>query len=83
MAAQIIDGKALAAKIRDEIKREVQELNTDGIYPGLAVILVGEDPASQIYVRNKHRACQGLGIKSWQYNLPATTSQQEPVDSRC
>jgi len=80
VAAQIIDGKALAAKIRDEIKREVQELNTDGIYPGLAVILVGEDPASQIYVRNKHRACQGLGIKSWQYNLPATTSQQELVD---
>lgn len=80
MGAQIIDGKALAAKIRDEVKREVQELNIGGIYPGLAVILVGEDPASQIYVRNKHRSCQELGIKSWQYNLPATTSQQELVD---
>ncbi|HEY8343937.1 MAG TPA: tetrahydrofolate dehydrogenase/cyclohydrolase catalytic domain-containing protein, partial [Bacillota bacterium] len=63
MGAQIIDGKALAAKIRDEVKREVQELNIGGIYPGLAVILVGEDPASQIYVRNKHRSCQELGIK--------------------
>lgn len=80
MGTQIIDGKALAAKIKEEIKRKVQELNTGGIYPGLAVILVGEDPASQIYVRNKHRSCQELGIKSWQYNLPATTTQQELVD---
>ena len=80
MGAQIIDGKALAARVKDEIKRKVQELNAGGVYPGLAVILVGEDPASQIYVRNKHRACEELGIKSWQHHMPATTTQDELVD---
>lgn len=70
--AQIIDGKAIAAQIRSEVKEEVARLN---IRPGLAVVLVGEDPASQVYVRNKSRACEEVGFFSQVYRLPAETSQ--------
>lgn len=64
MAGQIIDGKAIAGKKREELKQAVEELKAKGITPGLAVILVGDDPASQTYVRNKQRACKEVGIYS-------------------
>ena len=72
-----IDGKAIAAALRAEIAAEVTELKQKGITPGLAVILVGDDPASQTYVRNKGKACEEVGFYSEQINLPATTTQEE------
>ena len=72
-----IDGKAISAALRGEIAAEVVELKKQGITPGLAVILVGEDPASQTYVRNKQKACEEVGFHGEQINLPATTTQEE------
>lgn len=78
MTAQLIDGKAMATDIRAQIKDEVEALVAQGNRrPALAVILVGSDPASQIYVRNKHRACENCGIKSLAYELDASVSQDE------
>ncbi len=78
MTAQIIDGKAISEKIREQIKQEVSELfKLHQIQPGLAVVLVGEDPASQIYVRNKAKACEKVGIQSFPYHLPADTSAEQ------
>ena len=77
MSAKIIDGKAVAAQCRSELKTQVDALKAEGIIPGLAVILVGEDPASQVYVRNKHKACTELGIHSEQYTLPENTDREE------
>ena len=72
---QIIDGKALAADIRAELKTRVDKLVAIGHRPGLAVILVGEDPASQVYVRNKIRACADTGIKSLEFRMPVETTE--------
>ena len=80
MSAKIIDGKQVAARCREELKQQVAALRARGIIPGLAVILVGEDPAAQVYVRNKHRACEELGIHSEQYTLPADTDRQTLLD---
>ena len=77
MAAKILDGKATAESLRQEQARRVAELKARGITPGLAVVLVGENPASQTYVRNKERACQAVGIYSEVHRLPQSTSQQE------
>ena len=77
MAAQILDGKSLAAQIRAEIKRKVSELAQRGIRPGLAVILAGDDPASGVYVRNKVRACEETGVRSMLIELPASVSEAE------
>ncbi len=78
MPAKIIDGKRIAADLRQTIRNRVQKrLENDQQAPGLAVILVGEDPASQVYVRNKRRGCEETGIISKAYDLPASTSQQE------
>lgn len=77
MSAKIIDGKAVAAGCRAELKKQVETLKAAGITPGLAVVLVGEDPASQVYVRNKHKACDELGIYSEQYTLPESTGREE------
>ena len=71
---KIIDGKALAASMRAELKNKIAQSK---IVPGLAVVIVGEDPASQIYVRNKIKACEELGIRSYSYALPATASQED------
>ena len=74
----IIDGKAISATIRGEIAEKVKALKTEkGIVPGLAVIIVGEDPASKVYVRNKHRACEEVGFASFGYELPAETTEEE------
>ena len=76
--AIIIDGKAVSAKLRAELKEQVAELKSQkGITPGLAVILVGEDPASTVYVRNKHRACEEVGMYSAVYRLPESTTESE------
>lgn len=78
---QIIDGKDIAAKTRLRIKEETTKLvDITGITPGLAVILVGDDPASAVYVRNKTRDCLEVGFKSYEHILPASTSQQELLD---
>lgn len=78
MSAQIIDGKAIAAKIREGIARDVEKLvSSGGPRPGLATVLVGENPASQTYVRMKRKACDELGIDSYGYELDATASQEE------
>jgi methylenetetrahydrofolate dehydrogenase (NADP+)/methenyltetrahydrofolate cyclohydrolase len=75
VVAQILDGKKLATDVRANIAQEIEQLKTKGIIPGLAVVLVGEDPASQVYVRNKEQACQTVGINSFMYRLPADTNQ--------
>ena len=74
MTAQIIDGKLLAQKLRGEWKLRADRLNAAGIAPGLAAVLVGDDPASKIYVRNKIRACHEMGIRSEEHALPADTT---------
>jgi methylenetetrahydrofolate dehydrogenase (NADP+) / methenyltetrahydrofolate cyclohydrolase len=77
MTAQRIDGKAIAAQVRQQIARRVEARHADGKRtPGLAVILVGDDPASHVYVSNKHRACEQAGILSFKHALPNDTSQQ-------
>ncbi|MBQ2700047.1 MAG: bifunctional methylenetetrahydrofolate dehydrogenase/methenyltetrahydrofolate cyclohydrolase FolD [Clostridia bacterium] len=77
MSAQLIDGKLLSSAVKERIKKQVDLLKTHNIYPGLAVILVGEDPASQIYVRNKERGCEEVGIRSVSVRLPEETTQEE------
>ena len=77
MTAQIIDGKQVAAEMRAELKAEVVKLKEQGIVPGLAVVLVGEDPASKSYVTAKERACEDMGIFSDDNRLDADTSQAE------
>ena len=77
MAAQIIDGKQVAADIRAELKQEVARLKEQGIIPGLGVVLVGEDPASVSYVTGKERTCEELGIYSDHHHLPVETSQAD------
>lgn len=77
MSAQLIDGKLLSSAVKERIKKKVDLLKTHNILPGLAVILVGEDPASQIYVRNKERGCEEVGIRSVSVRLPEETTQEE------
>ncbi len=74
MTAQLIDGKALAARIREDLAKEVAQMQVE---PNLAVIIVGDDPASHVYVRNKGKAADGCGIKSTTDMLPAETTQEE------
>ena len=77
MPARIISGKAIAAEMRAELKPQVVELKQRGITPGLAVVLVGEDPASQVYVRMKAKACEKLGMYSETITLPEATTEDE------
>ena len=79
--ATIIDGKATAAQLRAEIAAETAALKEQGVTPGLAVILVGDDPASHTYVRNKQRACAEVGFYSEQISLPADTAAQTLLDT--
>lgn len=79
MATTIIDGKEVSQRIRESLKAEIAELTAAGRTPGLAVVLVGEDPASQVYVGSKVRACEELGIYSQKWALPAETTQEELV----
>ncbi len=76
----ILDGKAVAARLRAEMKQQVEQLKAQGITPGLAILLVGEDHASQVYIRNKRRACEELGIHSELHSLPEQTTQEELLE---
>ncbi len=78
--AKLLKGKEVSARIKAELSGEVEELKKQGINPGLAVIIVGEDPASQVYVRNKERACEECGIYSEKYALPEATTQEELLE---
>ncbi len=73
----LIDGKAVSLQVKQQVKNECDELKAKGITPGLAVIIVGDDPASQVYVRNKEKACEECGFYSVKYALPAQTTQDE------
>ncbi len=78
MTAQIIDGKNIAKQLRAELRETVNAKVNQGFRrPGLAVVLVGSDPASQVYVRNKRKACEDVGIRSFAYDLPESTTQDE------
>ena len=77
MSAVRMGGKALSAKVRGSILAETEALKKQGVTPGLAVIIVGNDPASEIYVRNKERACEQCGFYSEKYALPEETTQEE------
>ena len=80
MTAVLLDGKSLSREIEDDLKNRVEKLNNKGIEPHLAVILVGDDPASHVYVRNKENACKRTGIKSTKIILPSSTSEKEVLD---
>ena len=73
----IIDGKAVSKAVRERVAKETAQLKEKGITPGLAVIIVGEDPASQVYVRNKEKACEEVGFFSEKFALPESTTQEE------
>ena len=75
--ANIIDGKAVSAQVKEDIRLEVEALKEQGIRIGLAVVIVGDDPASQVYVRNKEKACEAVGFESFKYALPAETTEEE------
>ena len=75
--AKIIDGKVISAAVKEEVAKEVAELKAQGIIPGLAVIIVGDDPASRVYVNNKKKACEQLGMLSREYTMPAETTEEE------
>lgn len=77
MAAQLLDGKTMSNELREKLALRVDNLKAHGVTPGLAVILVGEDPASQIYVKNKGLGCAQVGMHSVTIRLPETTTQQE------
>ena len=77
MTAKIIDGKALATKVRNEVSKAVLELNKESITPGLATVIVGNDPASTVYVKNKGKFAKEVGIKSLQYSLSESVSQED------
>ena len=75
--ARIIDGKAFAAKVREDVAAQVAALKAQGVTPGLAVVLVGEDPASQVYVRNKGEQTLAAGMHSVTHRLSEDTSQED------
>ncbi len=78
--AELIDGKAIAAELRGQITTDVEELISVGVTPGLAVVLVGEDPASRVYVSMKEKACAAAGIYSVEHKLPAETDQSQLLE---
>lgn len=80
MTAEVIDGKAFAARIRGQVAEHVARLKGQGVVPGLAVVLVGEDPASQVYVRNKHAQTVEAGMASFEHRLPAETSEVDLLE---
>lgn len=78
---QIIDGKKVSAQVKEEVRKQTLELKEAyGITPGLAVVIVGDDPASRVYVNNKKKACEIVGFKSEEYALPASTTQEELLE---
>src|SRR5438874_598951 len=80
MTARILDGKSLAAQVRAGLKEQVAQLSQRGISPGLAVILAGDNPASRVYVRNKVRACEEVGVHSPTFEYPSSVQETELLD---
>jgi methylenetetrahydrofolate dehydrogenase (NADP+) / methenyltetrahydrofolate cyclohydrolase len=80
MTARILDGKAIAQVVRQEVRARVAELAARGVTPGLAVVLVGDDPASHVYVKGKHKAASEVGVTTFDHKLPADTSQAALLD---
>src|SRR5689334_7061815 len=80
MAATIIDGRAISKTIREELRTRVHALTQHGITPGLATVLIGDDPGSHTYVRMKHKACAALGIDSFRFDLPGDASREQVLD---
>lgn len=78
--SNIIDGKAVSAQVKERIRLETEQLKEKGIEVGLAVVIVGDDPASKVYVRNKKKACETVGFNSYEYALPAETTEEELLD---
>ncbi len=76
MTAKIIDGKAVRDQLEEEMRVDVESLKAQGVNPGLAVVLVGDDPASKVYVSNKQKSCGRLGIESFEYKLPVETTEE-------
>ncbi|GKW44384.1 bifunctional methylenetetrahydrofolate dehydrogenase/methenyltetrahydrofolate cyclohydrolase FolD [Planococcus sp. NCCP-2050] len=81
MAATIIDGKAVSRKIKEQVQTRVENLKQQGVVPGLAVVIVGEDPASLTYVKNKKKTCEALGMRSDLYQYPDTISENELLET--
>ncbi|MGN0504406.1 MAG: bifunctional methylenetetrahydrofolate dehydrogenase/methenyltetrahydrofolate cyclohydrolase FolD [Ruminococcus sp.] len=77
MSALVLDGKTVSAAVKEEVAKEIKALNETGINSCLAVVIVGDDPASRVYVNNKKKACEVCGIKSLEYALPADTTNEE------
>ena len=75
--AKLIDGKIISAAVKEQVAKETEELKQKGVTPGLAVIIVGEDPASKVYVANKEKACEQIGMQSFKYALPEDTTEEE------
>lgn len=80
MTAEIIDGKAIALRVREDVAREVEGLSGKGIVPGLAAVLVGDDPASHVYVASKEKAAKAAGMNSWVHRLGRDASQSQLID---
>ncbi|MBQ8781038.1 MAG: bifunctional methylenetetrahydrofolate dehydrogenase/methenyltetrahydrofolate cyclohydrolase FolD [Oscillospiraceae bacterium] len=78
--AQIIDGKAISANVKEQVRAEVEQLKEKGIEVGLAVVIVGDNPASRVYVNNKKKACAEVGFTSYEYALPQETTQEELLE---
>src|SRR5690606_1374396 len=81
MAATIIDGKAVSRKIKEQVQTRVENLKQQGMVPGLAVVIVGEDPASLTYVKNKKKTCEALGMRSDLHQYPDTISENELLET--
>ena len=80
MTAQILDGKVASAAIKDELRERVAKLADQGIVPGLATVIVGDDPASHAYVRMKHKACAAIGLASFNHELPGDASRETVLE---
>lgn len=78
--SNVIDGKAVSAQVKERIRLETEQLGKKGIGVGLAVVIVGDDPASKVYVRNKKKACETVGFNSYEYALPAETTEEELLE---
>lgn len=79
MSARVLNGKELATKIKGELKQTVEEIKKKNINPGLAVVIVGNDPASRVYVNSKKKACEEIGIQSFEYALDESTKEEELI----
>ncbi|MGN0586544.1 MAG: bifunctional methylenetetrahydrofolate dehydrogenase/methenyltetrahydrofolate cyclohydrolase FolD [Oscillospiraceae bacterium] len=78
--AKIIDGKEISAKVKEQVREEAEKLKAQGVEIGLAVVIVGNNPASRVYVNNKKKACEAVGFNSYEYALPEETTQQELLE---